>query len=309
MFDAGQHSQSFRQQRQQNRGEDDADGVAHATEDDHDDEGDGLQETKAAGRDELFRVRVKSAGDAREKCADDERGDFVFGGVDAHRLGGNFVVAHGDEAASVSGIDERGDDINRHRREAERPKQICPAVHDAQAARRADGVHVLQDDADDFAEAERDDGEIIAAQPQRGNADEQPGNRRSESAREQRDKKNSVRGENIPFAEMVGNDCRRVSADSHETRVAQGKLPGVAVDEIQADGHHDADADVVKNVEPVGIYFIRDERRQKDQRQRAEQKSFGMAEVHTFSISFLPSRPDGFTSRIKIKTAKAMASR
>ena len=41
----------------------------------------------------------------------------------------------------------------------------------------------------------------------------------------------------------------------------------------------------------------------------AEQKSFGVADAHTFSISFLPSKPDGLTSKIKIKTANAMASR
>jgi len=31
---------------------------------------------------------------------------------------------------------------------------------------------------------------------------------------------------------------------------------------------------------------------EKTQRDRAEQKSFGAAEIHTFSISFLPSKPD-----------------
>ena len=119
------------------------------------------------GREKLFRVRVKSAGDAREKRADDKRGDLVLRRVDAHRLGGDFVVAHGDEAAAVGRMHQRGDDINRHGREAEHPKEIRVAMHHAQTARAADGVHVLKNDADDFAEAERDDGQIIAPQPQR----------------------------------------------------------------------------------------------------------------------------------------------
>ena len=145
------------------------------------------------GRDKLFRVRIKSAGDSGEKCADDKRGDFVFRRVDAHRFGGDFIVAHGYKAASVGGMDERGDDINRHGGETERPKEIRPAVHDAQAARAADGIHVLQNDADDFAKAERDDGEIIAAQTERRNSDEQTGDRRRKSACEQRGKKNRAR--------------------------------------------------------------------------------------------------------------------
>ena len=141
-----------------------------------------LHEIEAAGRDELFEVRVKSAGDAGEKCADDERDDLVSRRVDAHRLGGDFVVVHGDEAAAVGGIDQRGDDVNRHRGEAERPKEIRVAGNAAQAARAADRVDVLENDADDFAETERDDGEIIAAQPQRRHADEQARQRRDKSA-------------------------------------------------------------------------------------------------------------------------------
>ena len=140
-----------------------------------------------------------------------------------------------------------------------------------------------------------------------------PATRGGQSAGEQCGEKNSVGGEGIQRAELVRDDRRRVTAHGHETRVAQRKLPGVAVDEIQADRHDDADADVVENVEPVGIDPIcpTTKARQAQTRQRTEQaRSFGVFESFIpFQLSFLPSRPDGLTSRIKIKTANAMASR
>ena len=59
----------------------------------------------------------------------------------------------------------------------------------------------------------------------------------------------------------------------------------------------------------VGIDPVGNQRNQKAQQQCPEQAGFGMFERHTFSTSFLPSRPEGLTSRIKIRTANAMASR
>ena len=135
-------------------------------------------------------MRVKSARDAGEKCADDKRGDFVSGRVDAHRRGGDFVVVHGDEAASVGGIHERGDDINRDGGEAERPEEIRLAGMTLKPRAPPTAFMFWKNDADDFAETERDDGEIIAAQSQRRNADQQAAERRGESARKQCAEKN-----------------------------------------------------------------------------------------------------------------------
>src|ERR1019366_8571627 len=78
-----------------------------------------------------------------------------------------------------------------------------------------------------------------------------------------------------------GNFRRRVSADGHETRVTERELSGVAVDEIQADGKNDIDADVNHHAEVVAVEVrgeIRNDRRHQDGR---EQKSFG-AGVHWF---------------------------
>ena len=140
----------------------DSDSVTHSAEDDHDDDVHGADEVEALGVDVLLLVGEKRAGDSRECCADDEREDFVFRRVDAHRLGGNLVVAHSEEAAPVGGVDEIMDDVNRERGKAEDPKEVRIGWHAGEAALCAERLGVLDNDADDFVEAERDDGEVVA---------------------------------------------------------------------------------------------------------------------------------------------------
>ena len=64
--------------------------------------------------------------------------------------------------------------------------------------------NVLENDADDFAETKRDDGQIIAAQTQRGHADEQAGHRRHQSAGEQREQKKRYSWRRTPFEPVGG---------------------------------------------------------------------------------------------------------
>ncbi len=182
-------------------------------------------------------------------------------------------------------------------------------MHHAIAARRADFFHVLEDNADDFAETQRDYGQVITPQTQGRQAHQQSRHRREQAAGEQRPEKERAGGKRIQVAKLVGDDRRRVRAHGHEPRVAERKLAGVAVDQIQADREDDVDADVVKNEEDIGIDAVRQERDQQAECERNQQKEFGVLEAHTFSTSFLPSKPDGLMSRIKIRMPKAMASR
>src|ERR1019366_125769 len=73
-------AQKFRQQRQEDRRDDDAGRAAHAAEDDHHYDVYALEKIEAGRREKLFVVRVKSASDAREECAEHERGDLVAHG-------------------------------------------------------------------------------------------------------------------------------------------------------------------------------------------------------------------------------------
>ena len=158
----GNFAQQLGQDGQQGRGDDDAGGVAHAAEDDHDDDVHGAQEVEAFGVNELFEMRVKPARDAGEKRGEDEGEHFVFRGVDTHRLGSDFVVAHGEKAAAVGGADEVQHDVNRDRGKGEGPKEVRVQFHPTEPALRAERLGVLDHAFDDLVETERHDREVVA---------------------------------------------------------------------------------------------------------------------------------------------------
>src|SRR6188768_1604887 len=99
---------------------------------------------------------------AGEKSADHEGHDFVARGVDAHGLGGNFVVVNREESAPVGGVDHGEDDVNGHGGCAIGPKEIGVAGNSREAESAAEGGNVSKDDADDFTKTKGHDGEIVA---------------------------------------------------------------------------------------------------------------------------------------------------
>src|ERR1700744_3232105 len=103
--------------------------------------------------------------------------------------------------------------------------------------------------------------------------------------------------------------CRCVTADSHETRVPQAELPGVAIDEIQAHRKGDVDADINRDAEGVTIEMRRETGNREGGDNRQQQPSFRPGKHQTFSTCALPSSPAGLNSRIKINIANAMPSR
>ena len=51
--------------------------------------------------DELLEVGVNPPGDPGKECAEHEGEDLVLGRIDAHGFGGDFIVAHGEEAPAA----------------------------------------------------------------------------------------------------------------------------------------------------------------------------------------------------------------
>ena len=96
-------------------------------------------------------------------------------------------------------------------------------------------LDVHDDDADDFAETQGRDGEIVAAQPERRQPNQKAKGSGPRCACKQCDNQRQV--------EIRGEHDAHIGAHCHEARVAKGELPRIAVDEIQADGHDDIDAD------------------------------------------------------------------
>ncbi len=150
------------QQRKEHGGEDHAEGVAHAAEDDHHDDFDGAEKIETARVDREFEVSEEPAGDAREERGEREGDDLVAGWVEPGGTGGDLVVAHGEEAASVGRVDEATDGENRHGDGAVGPRDVGERRHAAEPDRATERGGVLKNHADDFAEAECDEGEVVA---------------------------------------------------------------------------------------------------------------------------------------------------
>ena len=95
----GAEAQQLGQDGEHDRGRDDRAGdAAQAAEHDHDDDLDAAQEGERVGVDVADEVREQPAGHARQERADGEGEDLVARGVDAHRRGGDLVLADGEEA-------------------------------------------------------------------------------------------------------------------------------------------------------------------------------------------------------------------
>src|SRR5262245_878098 len=108
-------------------------------------------------------VSEQSTGNSRKHGTDDERHHLVPRCIHAHGFGGDFVVANRDEGASVARLDDIADGHDRDQHEKIDPEEITELRDSRKTARPANGVDVEDEDSDDFAEAEGDDGEVVAA--------------------------------------------------------------------------------------------------------------------------------------------------
>ena len=120
-------------------------------------------------------------------------------------------------------------------------------------------VRVVEDDGDYLAEAESHDRQVVAAEPQRGRAQQQSEDRRhGRSYQEHRPERDRVMGERrSPVRICVG-------ADGEEGRVAQVQQAGQAHDHVQADRQQHPDTSLGEAVNEAGLVVEARERRQQD---------------------------------------------
>src|SRR5438105_13009014 len=154
--------------------------AAHAAQDDHRQHADRLEKRERLRVDEDLLGREHHAHHSRERCAGGERQEFGSHQWHAHRLGGQLVFANGfprstDMRVLQPAIHEDDDDDDEQREEIEahrvRNLERQRRTRDRRDAARAVGhvdrlVEVVGEDPDDLAEAERDDGQVVAAQSQ-----------------------------------------------------------------------------------------------------------------------------------------------
>ena len=225
---------------------------------------------KRRRRDVLHLAGVQRAGQPADRRADDERPQLEPEGVDAHHFRGVLVLPDRDprpaDPAAFQVADEQQNDDDQHQAEPEPPGAVvrrhptssplektpsgsfslCPEPrerHLVEAARAAGDVgQVVGQQPDDLAEPQRDDRQVVAAQPQRREAEDQAGERgdghRQRHARQPRPRgaEEPGRPDLVPRAVRAGEQRDRVGADGVEADIAEVEQAGLADHDVQADG-------------------------------------------------------------------------
>ena len=194
-------------------------------------------------------MREDATGEAGEEAGDDKRADFVGGGVHAHRFGGDFVFADREQCAAVAALTDAL--CADHDEDDDEPagEKGGSLGHAREPERAAKQLGVLHDDADDLAEAEGHNREVVALEAQRRQADEKAEAAGSDGAHEQRDAVEDLVGHafgkkaDAKDRRGLADDAGDVRADGHEAGVADAELPGHTVDDVEADREGDVDAD------------------------------------------------------------------
>jgi hypothetical protein len=106
-------------------------------------------------------------------------------------------------------------------------------------------VQVVEEDAHDLAETQRDDGQVVAAQAQRGQAEDDPGQRGKRGPRRQGQPERQVNVEVRRSEEGEGVGAHRVEGD-----VAQVEQTGEAHHQVEADGEHHVEHRKIENAHP-----------------------------------------------------------
>ena len=131
-------------------------------------------------------MRVQAAGDSGHEGTEHESFDLRAGGIHAHGFGRDLVLANGHERSTVLGPDQAPDGEDRDRDTGINPTKVRKRRNARHTARAAHRVHIEQHDANDLAEPESDDRQIVAFQAQSGQTHEIADEGREQSSREQR---------------------------------------------------------------------------------------------------------------------------
>jgi len=247
----GEGAQQLRQDRQRDGGDDGTCQRAHAAEHDHDHVVDRLQPSGHRGVQRADVLGEDAAGDAREERGDSEHEHLHVGDVDAGRACRDLVVADGLDGTAVTGAGEHEQQHDGDDGDPEHDVQVGGAFDADQRlsggalveAHAAGDLQVLDDHADDFAEAQRDDGEVIAMQTQCRNADQDAEDAGDHAAGERRQQESQRRiHRNAVGDEQLAQQGRAVRADRFEAAAAQRQLAEHADGEVQRGGHDDGDA-------------------------------------------------------------------
>ena len=218
----------------------------------------------------------------------------------AHGLRGDLVLADGLERAPVAGGDQQRDEHDHGERDAIAPPDVGRLGDGLEALRAVgDALCVGDEDADDLGKAERRDGEVVAAQAQAGQADEERHARRQQPADDQRDaegqgqrvKRRDERLEHedgFLLGDGDGQQGDAVCADRHEARVPQRKNAGEALHEVHGECEHDVDGAKARDADDVTARVAVDIGQHPAKQQKEQAGQDDRAFLH-FGHGFTPS--------------------
>lgn len=230
----------------------------------------GAGEQVLLGRDGVGDVRLDGAGQSGQRGADGERDELDAEAVDAHGERGGLVLADGDPGAADAGVAAAPEDEDDDGRDDEHQQEVVGEPAEGEAAhvvrdteveaedlevgdgrdavgavgdvRPRGAVQVVGGDPEDLTEAEGHDGEVVAAQPQRGRADQDAEHQGGGRADQDRGPEGQVQVEGR--AGGSGDHGGGVGADPEEGHVAEVEQAGEADDDVQAERHGGEDQDV-----------------------------------------------------------------
>ena len=246
--------------------------------------------------DEALAGGEERAGEAAEHGAGRERRQLGRGGVDAERAAGDLVLAQrfpgaadrqppqpdrhpvGEQRQRQDQIEQEHDAVGRRELDAELGGQSVLArrqrnAEQGRARNAADAVRaagqalpVDDDEADDLAERQRHDGEIVAAQPQHRKAEQHAPERREDAGERQADPERQAE---IGRQQRVG-----IGADRVERDIAEIEQAGEADHDVQSPSQHHIGQHENAEVENVAL-VVEDHRHQEgeDQQHRRDQAS------------------------------------
>ena len=105
-------------------------------------------------------------------------------------------------------------------------------------------IQAVDDVADDLAERQRNDGEVVAAQTQHRNADQHARNACRHAASQNRQQQaDGFVGQSHTLAQPHGHHDAGERADAHKARVTEAQFAGNADRQVQRNSHDDIRAD------------------------------------------------------------------
>ena len=178
--------------------------MANAAQHHHGDDHDRLHQAERLGRHEALERTKHGPCHAAERCTHGEGQQLHVAGVDAHGLGGDFVLANGHPGAANTRVLQAvaNDDGDHHQRQekvviqrdgtdVETEQFQLLAQIEAKNLDRIDlanalgavgqvggVVQVVQENADDFAKTQRHDGQVVPSQLQGGRPQQRSEKRR-----------------------------------------------------------------------------------------------------------------------------------